>query len=229
MNPMRATPERAFTVIETLVAIVVMVTLLSLILPVLQRVRGDQYQQTRCLTNLRETALALHLMTSDRNGIFRSFARGGGGGGVDIWGKQLIDGRYLQDRATLRCPAGASEYALEAQAWYWNTYGFNMATAAGGLTPAVGDPQVYTLRFSQVAHPGRRPMLVDSSTVRFISPGKRTQIFRVNINKVSDGIQLRHRGRALTVFMDGHIEALDREQVETYFNPQYIYDANETP
>ncbi len=213
-----------FTLTELLLGIGVIAVLTALILPAISSARASS-RAFRCAANQRSTGVLLHRLIADNNGEFRSFARGGNTG-TAIWGLTLQVRGYLTDPSSLRCPEGRSQYEITSASWAWNTYGFNMAAPDGQPTPPNGNAQTYTLRLAAIPDLARRPMLVDSATKAEIGPGIRSETFRVNIAKVSDGVQLRHRGKANILFMDGHAEALSREEAEEYFNPEYIYDAN---
>ncbi len=216
--------RRAFSLGELLLALVVLAVLAMLAIPAFSHARRKSLD-LQCLTHLRSSGVIVHRYIADHNGVFRSFLRGGNTG-MGIWGLQLKHYGYLDDPSILRCPAGESEFAIESNSWAWNTYAFNMAAPDGSLTPPAGNAQNYFLPLRAVQNPARRPMLVDSAKLAEMRPGVRSQTFRVNVAKVSDGIQLRHNAKANVLFMDGHAEALDHEAAKEWFNPEYIYDAN---
>ncbi len=223
---LRRSGIHAFSTLELLIVALIVAVLSVLAIPAFMTIRASN-TSIRCVNHLRATGAALHSYVSERGSVFKSFARGNTAE-VSIWGLQLYSKGYLSDKSITRCPAGKSLRPLSDNAWYWNTYGFNMAAANGTPTPpGTADGLTFVLRFAAVDNFARRPMLVDSATATEFEPGARSETFRVNILKVSDGIQLRHKNKANVLFMDGHVEALSREEAQEYFNPLYIYDANQ--
>lgn len=220
-------PDQGFTVIELLVCIGVIAVLLILAVPAYTSLQTTN-RNTRCISNLRSAGALLLSYGMESGQQFRFFARGGNDSGQPIWGKALEDKGYLGNRKLLRCPAGKSERLITDSAWYWNTYGLNMADADGKPTIAAGNAQVYTLRLLAVANPARQALLVDSGTLAEFQPGLRSETYRVNIQKLTDGVQLRHKNKANVIFMDGHLEALSRTELEQYFISTCIYDDNKT-
>lgn len=216
--------NKAFSLVELMVVIAVAGILAVILTATFQKV-WESSLNTKCVNRLRTTASAVHMFVSENNGVFRSWARGNANTGSYVWGKSLVDGG-LVSKETLRCPAGADKYPLNDGAWYHNTYGFNMIDANGDPMQPQGSGQDYQLRFASVAKPSGHIMLADSATLAFITPEVRSETFRVNINKSTDGVQLRHHGRINAAFMDGHIEALDRERALDFFDESVIYEDN---
>lgn len=228
VGALRRFPRRCgFTLVELLICIGVLLVLLVIAYPALSRMQV-MTRNIRCVSNLRGAGAALLSYAAESGNKFRFFARGGNDSGVTIWGKVLLDKRYISDPGMLRCPAGRSVRSITDNAWYWNTYGLNMVTIEGMPMVAAGTTQVYSLRVQALRNPSRVPMLVDSATLAEFEPGVRSETFRVNIQKLTDGVQLRHRNKANAIFMDGHIESLSRPQAEEYFISTLIYDENKT-
>lgn len=217
--------QRAFTLLETLVVIGVIAVLVALIVPVFKRVHM-QRTHAQCLAQIRASAMAVFARASDNGGVFKTWARGSESTGQLIWGADLFNRGYVDSKAILRCPGAECRYGLDDGAWYHNTYGVNMLKADGLPDIAAGAAQNYELRLSQVQDPSRHVFLVDSATRAFIpdKPGVRSQTFRANMEKLTDGIHLRHGGRANVVHLDGHMESLDRERANDLFKEDIIYD-----
>lgn len=218
---------QAFSLIEIVVSLAVLSLLLALAIPSLIRMFHEG-ENIRCLANLRVASAAVHSMTSDNGGLFKTWARGNSSTGVGVWGWNLLRLDYIDSREVLRCPSGEATFALDNDAWYHNTYGVNMLMPDGTPDSARGNSQDYELNFFHVTDPSRHIFLVDSAERAFMpdKPGVRSQRFRANMDRLTDGIQLRHLKRANVVFLDGHIESLDRERGQDFFKEDLIYDAN---
>jgi len=217
--------QRAFTLIELLVTITVTGLLAALLLSATQKMRMAG-QNAQCVNNLRGAAAAVQMLASENNNVFRSWARGNNSTGSKIWGQQLLDDGFISQKKQLRCPSAADLYPLDNGAWYHNTYGFNMVKPDGTPTDPAGGGQTYELKLAAVPIPASRIMLVDTATLALVKPGVRSETFRVNINKSTDGVQLRHNNRLNAAFMDGHIEALNKERAKEFFKESIIYEAN---
>jgi len=216
--------HKAFSLVEMIVVIAVVGILVVILVAGSQKV-WESSLNVKCVNRLRTTASAVQIFVSENNGVFQSWARGNANTGSYVWGKSLVD-RGLVTKEALRCPAGADKYPLDDGAWYHNTYGFNMIGSDGTPMQPQGSGQDYQLRFASVAKPSGHIILVDSATLAFITQEVRSETFRVNINKSTDGVQLRHHGRLNAAFMDGHIEALDRERALDFFDKSVVYEDN---
>lgn len=214
-----------FSLLEMIVVITVIVVLFALMFPLVKNVYAER-ENTQCMAYMRNAMIAIHSWVADSGGVFKTWARGDNSTGVGIWGWNLLRLGYIDNGALLRCPSGDSQFPLDNGAWYRNTYGVNMLDANGVPVSAAGGAQDYTLYLSQVVAPSQHIFLVDSATLAFIpdKPGKRSQTFRANMNRLTDGIHLRHSRRANVVFLDGHMESLNRERARDFFKDELIYE-----
>src|SRR5580765_1382310 len=68
MKSLRA-PQRGFTLIELLVVIAIIALLAALLLPVLASAK-EKARRVKCLSNLKQTGLALKVFAQDRDGHY---------------------------------------------------------------------------------------------------------------------------------------------------------------
>lgn len=71
----KTNPSRGFTLVELLVVIGIIAVLISVLLPVLGRVR-EQGNQVKCMSNLRQLGMAMVQYATDNKGYFPAAARG---------------------------------------------------------------------------------------------------------------------------------------------------------
>ena len=132
---------RGFTLIELLVVIAVIALLLAILMPALQRAKG-QAQTVACAAQLRQFGMAWTLYAEDNDGFNIEYAPSGQWASGGFWFYQL--GPYFGDRKfaqaqgdtstgvlkILRCPATRAwsnryndsiRYGAHDMAWQWST------------------------------------------------------------------------------------------------------------
>jgi len=135
---------RGFTLVELLVVISIIGLLMSILLPLLSRARG-QANSMACMSNLRQIGLAVYLYVGDYDGYLPPAYKPDSL--THWWGQKLADGidhtkgfvwPYLQselrEKSIYECPAQRyGSYILQAKPpsepddpkWITSTYGYN--------------------------------------------------------------------------------------------------------
>lgn len=119
--------RRGFTLIELLVVISIIALLLAILMPALQRVKG-QAQAVACLARLKEWGLIFKLYTDDYDGYFNE---GWGVGETTLWPNALRP-YYKDNWKMLLCPTATREMENSND---WGTFKAayrDMATPRGG-------------------------------------------------------------------------------------------------
>lgn len=198
-----------FTLVEVLVVIGIIGILCSLLFAAIQNAKKTA-QKAKCLSNLRQAGAALLLYAADsRNQI--DTGSGGNVASANIWGGRLVGRGYLSDRHVLRCPVGKPRFAFTVSGWPWSTFGMNMYEI-GKATTDNSDLPVWRLRLTDVPNHARHWILADSGEE--VSSTAFYQTFRViNDASVKTGVTLYHNKQANVLFLDGHVESLDRVQL----------------
>lgn len=129
--------KRAFTLIELLVVVAVISLLLSILLPALREAR-EQAKRTRCLSNLRQLALAHQMYADGHRDWYPAWSewhvwgyygteRDGEGGDDEgpAWTEQLRDDHSLPGIEIYRCPSFPTQVVVgyfEAAYANWERY-----------------------------------------------------------------------------------------------------------
>ncbi len=119
--------RRGFTLIELLVVIAIIALLMAIMMPALQRVKG-QAQAVACLARLKEWGLLFKLYTDDNDGYFNE---GWGVGERTLWPNALRD-YYKDNWDMLLCPTATRLAESSAD---WGTFKAadrTLATPSGG-------------------------------------------------------------------------------------------------
>lgn len=209
----RPRPQRGFTLIELLVVISVIAILIALLLPALQQAR-EVARQAACSSNLRQLHLAFMTFAEDHDGVAPGYRDWAGNLHPDgnpnanwMWRTYIGSyggyvpattdppGRWSFNRVWA-CPTHRGEYP-------WNghhTYGINNSLPNSGWRVYVMD------------HPSKGFLLADGAT-------------RIRWNDIDGEMGFWHRdgqndeeyargdGFSNIVFLDGHVEIRDRDQI----------------
>lgn len=219
------------TLLEILVVVGIISVLAALLFPTLRGMMSSA-DNAKCIANLRATGAMVQALIADSGNRLVTRAGGNGLAGYYFWTDRLWREGYLPEKYKagtspgkqaldlLRCPSAPANEG----AWYWFTYGLNMYDPRAILERRGEnkDATIFELNVARIDNPASYVLLADS-----ITAAGDTQHCRIGIGGTTaftEGIELRHRGKANAYFLDGHVAALDREDAERLGVPN-IYDA----
>ncbi|HEY5909126.1 MAG TPA: prepilin-type N-terminal cleavage/methylation domain-containing protein [Verrucomicrobiae bacterium] len=209
----------AFSLVEMLVVIALIVLLAALLLPALTRGRASA-QRVRCVSNLRQLGLAVQLYWDDNSGNCFRYGGSSTNGGQLYWfgwlgrgaeGQRMFDAAqgvlypYIRGRGVELCPAFDyfnPQTKLKAAGASYG-YGYNLY-----LSAAPGEAPVKTSRFTQ---PSNVLLLADAAQINtWQAPASPShpmleEWYYVNDDTSQPNGHFRHGQRANAVFGDGHV------------------------
>ncbi len=212
--------ERAFSLLELLVAVVIIGILALIIVPAVVKVK-DKANAAKCVSNLRQIGVAWHLYLADNNGrfpSFRSYEMYYWGGDKGSWGGPEKEYRplypYLSDMNVFRCPSDVATSEKEPFYTYsGNSYVMANSKQRGLLSMEasrnrVANPGVY----AKLRKPSRTIMVfeqtVRASEAGYTDPSR--SWYRDNW----------HRDDVSNILMaDGHVETFERAKLDAYPHP----------
>jgi prepilin-type N-terminal cleavage/methylation domain-containing protein/prepilin-type processing-associated H-X9-DG protein len=188
----------AFTLIELLVVIAIIAILAGMLLPVVVSAK-KKGQQSDCLNNVRQQALAVFMYANDDNDILLPVAYNDANGNEVDW-PQLLN-PYLATMQIHFCPNDLFSKT--------NSYGLNELAFVDLTDPGVIAPQ----RLAQFHRPTDTVMLGDVGTEDdFITPLPDTIKMTAPGGTLNDDQDARpsarHNTRCDLAFMDGHVDPM---------------------
>lgn len=209
MQKQPALNRHGFTLIELLVVIAIIAILAAILLPVLASAKR-RGQQTACVNNSRQQALAVFMYADDDSDILPPVAYNDANGNEIDW-PTLLD-PYLKNPQIHLCPNDTFSKT--------NSYGLNELAFVDLTDPGVTAPN----KLAQFHTPITTVMLGDigteddlitprPDTLKMTAPGS-------DINDDQDARpSTRHNNRCDLGFMDGHAEPMRLVQFYTGQNP----------
>lgn len=151
--------RRGFTLIELLVVIAIIAILAAILFPVFARAR-EKAQQTSCLSNMKQLALAETMYISDYDGKLGAINcwpdtvpcwQRPGSPGAGSWVALGLLNPYMKNQQIYRCPS------VDA----WNSYGVNV------YNPNRGDHVGWNglMKVDQLDHPAGHILIAESNNV----------------------------------------------------------------
>jgi prepilin-type N-terminal cleavage/methylation domain-containing protein len=202
-------PRVRFTLIELLVVIAIISILTALLLPGLKKAR-ERGQQINCVSNIRQTGLAMRSYANDWNDYFMP----GGASNGNYWPQVLVSNNYLTNYNMLKCPSDATP-------WYDQcSYAIN-SIAAGSVS---AHKYSYFINSSQTMIIADMSEWAGSSNSAeatqgnlLFNPWSSPDAYELNF------FGLRHLGGYNTLYMDNHAGMEKALPVSDPYNPFWGY------
>lgn len=169
-NAMKRKSRQAFTLMEMLVTISIMLVLAALLIPGFASVR-ESARSAACLSNLKQLAAGCLAYSADNDNVLVPIARGTSSADAKSW-RALIAPYVGTDAKVFKCPADSigMRETYNAQGFSPSSYGVNYNKAIIG-TALVSQLHEYLgltvgRRLSSVTHPANTIMICDVGLVR---------------------------------------------------------------
>lgn len=219
-------PRRAggFTLVELLTVVAVVGLLSAILLATVGRARSAA-RRSECLSNLRQTSLAILLFANDHKGAAPALFVNSSQGNQGIWSKQLVDtGVLAAPPRVFSCPVDTRARAInDAAATATSDYerrnaGRSYAYAYPAMQPVLGDAnRNIPRRLTSVSSPAQALMLVE-----FHAGQDYRQIAGGHAGSDVLTAAAAHDSTRAFAFMDGHVAALTTSQANkaSLWNPR---------
>ncbi len=220
MLQLRSNQKTGFTLIELLVVIAIIAILAAILFPVFAQAR-EKAQQTRCLSNVTQLALAFLMYAQDYDETMPPAYYYTNGWSEEHGWDFCIDwangthslgliGPYTKNGQIAQCPTAQG---LESWGRPYSGYAYNASYVGGspdeGLTPAA---------LGEIAHPCETVMLCDSAYWNVPFGGGDPSVAATNYLRapgdpfrvmygIGPNVHFRHNGTANVAYCDGHAKA----------------------
>ncbi|OGV46009.1 MAG: hypothetical protein A2017_22250 [Lentisphaerae bacterium GWF2_44_16] len=197
--------KKIFTIIELLVVIAIISILAAMLLPALSKAK-ERVQQINCMSNMKQTGLAIRSYANDWEDYFMPAGSATG----SWWQQVLVNNNYLKDYKMVKCPSDKTP-------WYNQcSYAINLIAAS----------TTSSLKYVYFTNTSKTMLLVDmqewpdSSNVAEKTQG----ILMLNPWLSPDGYELsffglRHLGGYSALYIDNHASMEKALPVSDPYNP----------
>ncbi len=202
--------QRGVTVLELLIAVILIALLLALMVPATQAFR-ERSLNTRCVSNLLQTGAALFTYAADHHQTiptaYNDLAPGDHPN--QTWATRLLVKGYAGNGDVLLCPAFFPRHEKDATRSPRNdgavqAYGMRRWVAPGKqwVNDEVSNG---SRRLATITEPSKFFLIADS----YWTPESwKSQGYGITPASQEHRVHLRHRKKANALFADGHVEAL---------------------
>lgn len=201
--------KRAYTLIELLMTIAIIIMLAALLLPSLSRAKSKA-KEVMCLGNQKQCGIAFLSYAGDNNGIFPNPQGSDATGAWMFWPGELAYFGYLKKTEAYRCPSGPNPDPSRTDIAY------------GLVAKYTGYRPFQPLRMEAVQNPSQKLLLGDSAFGR-VTLGADNQCYGI-CSGYADVLFacLRHNHRMNGFFLDGSASSFDKNRLYDLGQTQYV-------
>lgn len=210
-----------FTLVELLVAIVIIVVLVAISFPVASRVKGSA-RSTQCISNVRQLGMALLMQAGENHNKLMPLQPSKNsetGKRPPIWPVQLAQEGYLSNwNGKGPAPCGTGIWTCPDCDFMSNAYG-GYGVVEGTIfvyeeNKPTGANEPGSLRLSRMKSPARTWLVGDTSQSADKLNKGWYAIWSQPGRWGGHGPGARHRGKVNVCMADGHVESLTVEEIE---------------